>query len=103
MFCCDGFRNLLSLAGQRGLAILVREDDLGIVRFVVQARGIAYEDEGTWAKVPFNISVNVASVMGLQYCPTCGCELRLLTLSAAAFFNNLAKDHKKFLKVLPGL
>ena len=107
MFCCDGFRSLVSLAGERGLAILVRKDNHGVLSCVVQSRGVSLHDQrlleaGERINVNnLNIKVNIATAIPLQYCPACGCDLRLQILSYCGFYQNLARDHRAFFDGLP--
>ena len=78
MFCCSGFRNLLSCAGERGYAILVCEISPGEVRFVLQSRGLAFGDEAKWKPVQIEVNINVSAEIGLQFCPFCGRTLKEL-------------------------
>ena len=103
MYCCDGFRNLISLAGERGLAILARVEFSGKIGFVYQSRGIAFEDEGKLKPAPIEININVATAIGLRYCATCGRKLEELVAESPDFFRQLAVEHKKFLASMPGL
>jgi hypothetical protein len=103
MFCCEGFRNLASLAGQRGLAILVRENFEGKMIFVFQSRGIAFDDVAKWKAVPIDIMINVDAVVGLRFCPFCGRKVEQLVQESPEFFRDLMLEHKKFLASTPGL
>lgn len=102
-FCCAGFRNFVSLAGDRGIAIVCCEFSSGRIGFLVQSRGIAYGDERKLKPWPFDITINISSEMGLRYCPSCGRELDELINSAPDEFCALAQQHKKFVASVPGL
>jgi hypothetical protein len=45
MYCCDGFKNLISNAGQRGISALVINKPPGRFRFNLQSRAVTKEDE----------------------------------------------------------
>jgi hypothetical protein len=101
MYCCTGLRNLVSCAGERGLAILVGERVSGHLGFFFQSRGLAFEDETKWKPVNIDVTVNVACEVGLRFCPFCGSGLDDLIQKSPDFFSGLAKDHKKFRSSLP--
>jgi hypothetical protein len=103
MFCCEGFRNLVSLAGERGLAILARVEFSGKIGFVFQSRGVAYEDEAKLKPAPIDVYINIATATGLRYCSACGRKLEELVNQSPVFFRQLAAEHKKFLTSTPGL
>jgi hypothetical protein len=103
MYCCDGFRNLVSLAGERGPAILARETSAGHLVFVLQSRGVAFEDISKLRPVPIDIKINVDAVIGLRFCPFCGRKLEELVQESADLIRELAGEHKKFLASTPGL
>jgi hypothetical protein len=100
VFCCSGLENHVACAGERGLAILVRKTSQGPV-FVLQSRGIAFEDLGKIKPTDVNIKINVSSESGLQYCPYCGQQLPQLVELRRSFFERLAEKHKKFLATWP--
>lgn len=100
MTCCPGFRNLLDEAGKRGLAVLARKRSDGIV-FLLQSRGVAFDDEPKLRPVPLELSINIASDIGLRYCPACGRKLQELVDKWPDYFEKLAKEHEKFLEGWP--
>jgi hypothetical protein len=103
MYCCTGFRNLLSCVGERGHAVIACEVSPGQVRFLLQSRGLAFGDEKKWKPVPIDVKINVSAEIGLQFCPFCGRKLEELVHESPEFFNNLAKEHAKFLTSMPKL
>lgn len=102
MYCCSGFNNFLSLAGQRGSAILAYEKSPGHIGFVLQSRGLAFGDEAKWTPISIDVMINVSSEMGLRFCPFCGRKLEELVRECPDFFTTLAKDHKRFLGTQKG-
>lgn len=92
MYCCAGLENLVGNAGERGIAVLVRVTKDGI-RFVLQSRGVAHEDEGKLQPMPLDINVNISCNVGLRYCPFCGRRLAELVESDPKSFNELLDDH----------
>jgi hypothetical protein len=103
MFCCLGFRNFVSFAGERGPAILAHEYSSGLIRFVLQSRGVAFHDEGKLKPIPIDIIINVSTIMGLRFCPFCGRNLETLVHDSPDFFKELAREHKKFLASTAGM
>jgi len=103
MFCCDGFRNAVSLAGERGLAILACEQSSGNTGFVLQSRGVAFEDEAKLKPAAVDVQINIDAVTGLRFCPFCGRKLTALVQESPDFFKGLATEHKRFLVSMPGL
>ena len=103
MYCCVGIRNLVSLAGERGIAVLARREANGDIGFVLQSRGLAFEDETKSLPIQDAVRINVACVVGLQYCPFCGHHLKELVGRFSKHFSELALVHKKFLASLPGM
>lgn len=95
-FCCPGFQNNIQAAGERGIAVLVVRTAEGI-RFRLQSRGIAFEDESKIGPMPGSpdIKINVSCSTGLQFCPACGRRLQELVTAAPGFFDDLAEKHKK--------
>jgi hypothetical protein len=99
MFCCDGFRNLIGEAGQRGMSVLVYERPGGF-RFYLQSRAVSKTDEVRLAEIraplPVEGNITLAATMAVRFCPICGTELRrLVTPSTLRKFRALAEDHKK--------
>lgn len=95
VFCCPGFEHRIANAGQRGLAILVRNTSEGLI-FLLQSRGIAFEDEGKMKPVPTDIYFNISTTTGMRYCPACGTFLKRLIEASPEQFEKLAKEHEKF-------
>lgn len=96
IFCCPGFQHRVADAGQRGIAVRVVNTSDGI-RFRLQSRGIAFEDESKIRPMPeMDMKINVSSEMGLQYCPACGRKLQDLVNTSPKDFEELAKKHKQF-------
>jgi hypothetical protein len=102
MYCCDGLQNLVLSAGERGIAVLVFVATNGI-RFVLQSRGVAFEDEDKLRPAPIDIKINIACCSGLRFCPYCGRALGELARESPEFFESLAEHHSKFLAATPGL
>ena len=96
MFCCPGFENCVNSAGERGLGILVKRTPDGL-RFELQSRGIAYEDETKIRPMPIELRINVASGTGLRFCPWCGRLVQDIIDLAPDAFVELAKKHEKLL------
>ena len=97
IFCCPGFQHRITDAGQRGIAVIVIRTSDGI-RFRLQSRGIAFEDERKIRPVPDSpeIKINIAEECGLQYCPFCGRRLQELVEASPRPFEELVEKHKKF-------
>lgn len=98
MFCCPGFQNSVANAGQRGIAALAKRAGERVV-FVLQSRGIAFDDEGKLGPMPVgpDLKINVSCTTGLRYCPVCGRRLQELLEASPQAFLKLAEEHKKFL------
>jgi hypothetical protein len=98
MFCCPGFQNSVANAGQRGIAALAKRTGEGVV-FVLQSRGIAFDDERRIGPMPGapDIKLNVSCTTGLRYCPVCGRRLQELIEASPRAFLKLAEQHKEFL------
>jgi hypothetical protein len=99
MFCCDGLKNLIGNAGQRGMSALVYERSGGF-RFNLQARAVSKEAglqySQTPASLPIEGNISLAINIGLNYCPFCGRELKMLvTSSTRKRFEALANEHKR--------
>jgi hypothetical protein len=104
MFCCDGLKNLIGNAGQRGLSVLVYQTNAGF-RFNIQSRAISMEAEAlltqTPTPLPIKGNMTISANIGLNYCPFCGTKLqKLLKKSTLEKFEALAEEHKSFDKRL---
>jgi hypothetical protein len=95
MFCCPGFENHVKSAGNRGIGVLVEKIPEGFM-FVLQSRGIAYEDERKIQPVPSDININVSSSVGMKFCPWCGYRLQELVNSSYEELTEIAEQHKKY-------
>ena len=101
MFCCDGFKNLITDAGQRGMSAIVLNERPGGFRFILQARAISAEDVLRLSQTPVPIvpplssedNVTLADSIALTYCPFCGTHLQtLVTRATWKRFESLARD-----------
>ena len=103
MYCCNGLQNDIANAGERGLSILVfKVPDREELWFVLQSRGVAFEDEAKLGplpadSVPIPFRVNIATCSVIKYCPTCGQRLENLLSKSKEAFLQLAKDHQRYL------
>jgi len=98
MFCCHAFENLISNAGERGLAVLVCKTDAGF-KFAVQARAVSFADESNVAKpscVTMPTHVTLSESMRIRYCPSCGRKLAELVGIDPSQFEVLATTHRPF-------
>jgi len=93
-FCCPGFQDAIEEAGHRGIAAVVAKTSVGIL-FLLQSRGIAFDDVSKLVAPAVNI--NVSSDIGFRYCPWCGKELTELVEAAPKVFDELAEKHQKLL------
>src|SRR4030095_3124702 len=99
MFCCTGFEHRIRHAGERGLAILVEETSTGFA-FEFQSRGVAHEDEAKLHPIPRELNINIASSVGLQFCPWCGQHVGTMLKAYPALFEELARKHRKLLTLI---
>jgi hypothetical protein len=100
MFCCAPLQNHVTAAGSRGLAVLVRKTPEGI-RFLLQSRGVAFEDVGKLRPMPGSpdLKINIVCDTGLQFCPWCGQRLQELVKIAPEGYDDLAEAHKPLLSM----
>jgi hypothetical protein len=99
MYCCDGFKNCVETAGERGLGIVAYESAPGEIGFMFQSRGIAFVDESRWIAGPdyIDIVINVSTHVGLKFCPFCGRKLKELTQDSPSLFLALAKNQHQLI------
>ncbi len=97
LYCCSGFENLISLAGERGISAIVREFSPNELAFVLQSRGITFEDEEKLKPYPLDMKINVSATTGLRFCPFCGGWLADLFERNRNHFEDLASSHKRLL------
>jgi len=99
MYCCAGFQNYVSLAGQSGLGFLAYEQSPGNVAFLIQSRGVAFNDEQTLKPSTVDMKINIASATGLSFCPFCGHRVEDMIREWPDLFSELARKHRLFLGV----
>jgi hypothetical protein len=103
MYCCYGLQNDIANAGQRGLSILVfKVPDKDDIWFVLQSRGVAFDDEGKLGPIPAELTpipyrINISTCGVIKYCPTCGRRLQDLAGASRDAFIALAEEHRKYL------
>lgn len=111
--CCDGFRRLLTTAGDRGFGVVAFRD--GEWReFQLQARSMTESQARRWQDalgdealarrlrplfaddhaplVPVALAMNLT----LSFCPYCGSDLRKRIKRNLTAFDVLAEDHRRF-------
>lgn len=98
MYCCAAFDRLVANAGERGIAALVRRSQ-GRIYFVLQSRGVSYDDQKKLQPSPIKVTVNIASDTGLQCCPFCGRRLDELVKASPEAYEQLANKHREILSV----
>jgi hypothetical protein len=103
VYCCPGFRNLLSCAGERGHAILARVWHTGSIGFLLQSRDSACDDEAKLKAVSIDVKINISAEIGLRFWPFCGRRLEELVREDPGFFINLAQVHARYLSWRPAL
>jgi hypothetical protein len=103
MYCCHGLQNDVGNAGQRGISILVfKVPDKDELWFVLQSRGVAFEDEGKLGPIPaesaaFPYRINISTCGVIKYCPTCGHRLQDLVETSTENFFRMAEEHRRYL------
>ena len=71
-----GFQAHYESAGERGFAVLVEKDDDFTVRFLIQSRAIAKNDEVRLIIASTDVPVALVTETGLTFCPWCGVNLK---------------------------
>lgn len=103
MHCCYGLQNHMASAGQRGISILVfKVPDRDDIWFVLQSRGVAFEDEEKLGPIPAKLapipySINISTCGVIKFCPNCGRRLQDLVEASREAFLRMAEEHKKYL------
>jgi hypothetical protein len=95
MFCCAGLENLFNAAGERGIAAMVREEPDRLM-FMLQSRGIAFEDEQKKIQTDSELIVNISCNIGMLFCPFCGTRLKDLVARDPKAFHELASRQRKY-------
>lgn len=103
MFCCSGFENLVSCAGDRGNSIVAWLNHDGVPCFFIQSRGFPFGDEKKFDAVDLAVEINVSAEIGIRYCPFCGRLLQEVVDKHLTFFVDLAKEHGRYLASMPRL
>jgi hypothetical protein len=71
-FCCRPFKEQINRAGQRGSAIVVSRNGQNPLKFRLQSRGVAHENEEEAKKISTQIIVSIWTQQTIEYCPYCG-------------------------------
>ena len=100
-FCCRRFKELIDRAGQRGLAAVVSRNGQNPLKFRLQSRGIAHEDEVESKKISTQIVINIQTQQAIEYCPYCGSHLQKLLDATPAEYEELAVKQHTFV-TMPG-
>lgn len=103
MYCCTGFENLITCAGDRGNSAVAWHNENHELRFFLQSRGMAFGDETKVTPVDIDVKINISAETGMRYCPFCGRCLEELTRQHHSDFVGLAKQHEKYLASMPKL
>ena len=75
-WCCAGFQAHYESAGERGFAVLVEKDDDFVVRFLIQSRAVAKNDEARLKIASGDVLVGLVTETALTFCPWCGVKLK---------------------------
>jgi hypothetical protein len=92
-FCCQPFNDLINRAGQKGPAIIVVKRSPNQLRFRLQSRGVAHQDEADIKTMSIPIKINLSMTVGLNYCPFCGRYLQEMLEATPAEYEELATKH----------
>ena len=103
MFCCTGFENLVSCAGDSGNAIVAWLNRKQEPRFFLQSRGIPFGDEKKIGLVDIDVEINVSAEVGIRHCPFCGILLNNIANENLSFYVELANQHEHYLASMPKL
>ena len=71
-WCCPGFEDFYTNAGQRGAAVLVGYNSIGESEFTMQYRAV---DEGNEQSINSESLISPVVDVGMRYCPWCGQNL----------------------------
>jgi len=58
-FCCQPFKELIDRAGQKGPAVVVSRRGSNPLKFRLQSRGVAHQNEVAFKKISIPIEVNI--------------------------------------------
>jgi hypothetical protein len=99
-FCCRRFKELIDRAGQRGSAIVVSRNGQNPLKFRLQSRGIAHENEVEAKGISTHVIINISAQQTIEYCPYCGTRLQELLDATPVEYEELAMEHKPFVAML---
>lgn len=113
--CCEWLTNLIQRAGEQGTAVIaVRDRDLDLRGFYIQARALTAAQQKTWERMlstePLQThldplfrneaghlqAVVVVARVPILYCPHCGTNLEKFVRRHQREFDALAESHSRF-------
>jgi len=100
-FCCSRFKELIDRAGQRGLAVVVSRNGQNPLKFRLQSRGVADQDEVESKKISTRIVIDIQTLNTIEYCPFCGKHLQKLFDATPTEYEELATKQHPFV-TMPG-
>lgn len=98
MYCCQAFENLISNAGESGLAVLVGQKD-DKTFFALQMRSVSVSDMPEFVKeISADSSVHIALTQSIRicYCPSCGHLVADLAANNPEKFSQVSLTHEAF-------
>ncbi len=97
-YCCDGFEMLVSNMGQAGLSVVLKKGE-ELTYFCLQSRACAAADIDTIRATicPDSGKVRVVEQMGLQYCPSCGFDLKEWIVNHSGLVEELACQSRELI------
>jgi hypothetical protein len=98
-FCCNRFKELIDRAGQRGSAIVVARNGQNPLKFRLQSRGVAHENEVDATRISTQIIINISAQQAIEYCPYCGTRLQELLDATPVEYEELAVKQHPFLTI----
>jgi len=104
VFCCQGFGNLVSNVGERGMSVAISRKPGGF-RFELQSRAVTKSGEDLLSKQQARLTiegdigpnVTLSSAIVLSFCPFCGTSVRkLFSPSTLRSLSDLADRHREY-------
>ena len=71
-----GFQGRYISAGERGFAVLIERDDHLGIRWLIQSRAVAKQDQDRLKIASADVAVALVTETGLAFCPWCGVNLK---------------------------